>query len=1016
MQKNRPVILFFFWTILIAGTLLNVPCHALTGTETLITTGTVGTNQQSPAVFDDLVAWSDGRNLTYFTNDIYVYNLLTGAEQRTTVSPDFASADMPSLYGDQIVWEDNRYGNADIFYYNLTSAQEIRITTDPGDQKNPAIYGAYIVYQETSGADPDIWMYNLSNSTTVPVTTAVQEQKSPVMYEDTIAWQDYRNGADWDIYLFNLTTGVETPLINLNDQTAPAIFGDKIAWQDYRNGADWDIYYYNLSDHTEHQVTTDPFDQVTPSMYQNYIVWSDSRNPRMVIYVYDISTDQETAITSPSSNAVTPKIHNNRIVWTDDRQGDSDIFLYTIGAHVQCPVASFTANPRVGGGGALHVTVTTPNNPAILHRVWNISNGSGLFPFDPAEPISTPGIFDVLLTVGNGKCRNATPPSCQHKIFFDAPPIVDFTASPQYGLAPLNVRFTDASCGEPATWLWDFGDGATSTARNPGHTFSDIGRAYDISLTVNNSYAGMATNMSQQAAYIITLLGGSGTSVIPIDGIAIDHRFGQPYLTYNISILPNYHLDALSLSSLPPPSYGWQNLTFFPFDSTGLAQNSEGNITGNISTVTFHTNDLTATNGTRTIGVNYRMNSSDYPSPAQITTGLWEGSRPDDAVVFRNFASHIPPTGVLINDIAQSAQITKTRLQAQGNATINMSVDTDWFDAHSGMGTIGIIGIGSLPDGTTVGFGINPVRHRIGGMDYFEGESPGYLSTFALVQLYGAGNPFQLITLSVSTRAAPVYSNPGTESSDNPDKPSSVAQGAAAPGQPNLPQAFPPPPVPEPASVNLYINYLGVVTQTTLLESIDQLATVAIGQGITAFANSGKPLSSVSIKPLAPSQVPSVPEGTRLKFTGIAYDLQPDGAQFSPSITVTFTVPNAQWGQQYMIREFDRATQTWIDLPTTYNPSSGTISASVTHFCCIALFAESFNAPQTPRPTNIPTQIPTLANSPPAGAIGIFTGLMLWSAELFTRNVYLILIVLVVVILVYLKGRKKRLDRVRYKL
>jgi beta propeller repeat protein len=1013
MKKSKTVILFFFWAILITATPLFIPCYALTGTETLITTGTTGTNQQSPAVFGDLIAWSDGRNLTSFTNDIYVYNLLTGAEQRITISPDFASADLPSIYRDQIVWEDNRFGNADIFYYNLTSGQEIQITTDPGDQKSPAIYGVYIVYQDTSGADPDIWMYNCSNSTTVPITTAVQEQKSPVMYEGTIAWQDYRNGADWDIYLFNLTTGVEIPLIYLNDQTAPAIFGDKIVWQDNRNG-DEDIYYYNLSDHTEHQVTYDPEDQVSPSVYQNYIVWSDTRNPRMVIYVYDISTYHETAITTPGSNAMTPQIYNNRIVWTDDRQGDSDIFLYTIGAHVQCPIASFTANPRVGGGGALHVTFTTPNNPAILHRVWNISDGSGLFPFDPAEPISTPGIFDVLLTVGNDKCRNATPPSCQHKIFFDAPPIVDFTASPQYGLAPLNVRFTDTSCGDPATWLWDFGDGATSTARNPSHAFSDIGRIYDISLTVNNSYAGMATNISQQAGYIITLLGGGGTSVIPIDGIAIDHRFGQPYLTYNISSLPNYHLDALSLSSLPPPSYGWQNLIFFPFDSIGLAQNSEGNITGNISTITFHTKDLTATNGTRTIGVNYKMNSSDDPGPAQITTGLWEGSRPDDAVVFRNFASQIPPTGFLINDIAQSAQITKTRLQAQGNATINMSVDTDWFDAHSGMGTIGIIGIGSLPDGTTVGFGINPVRHRIGGMDYFERESPGYLSKFALAQLYGAGNPFQLLTLSVSNRAAPASYNPGTETSDNPSAPLSITQGAAA--EPVQLQAFPPPALPEAKTSDLYINYLGVVTQTTVLESADKLATVAIGQGVTALDASGKPLSSVSITTLASSEIPAVPQGTALDFAGIAFELQPDGATFSPSITVTFTVQNAQWGQHYAIREFDHTTQSWIDLPTTYNPASGSISASVTRFCCIALFSETINAPQTPRPATIATLIPAEVNSPPAGAIGIFTGLMLWSADVFTKNIYLVALVLAVMLFVYLKGRKKRLDRLRYKL
>jgi PKD repeat protein len=66
------------------------------------------------------------------------------------------------------------------------------------------------------------------------------------------------------------------------------------------------------------------------------------------------------------------------------------------------------------------------------------------------------------------------------------PLIADFTADVTSGFAPLTVRFTDTSTGEPTSWFWDFGDGATSTEQNPIHTYTAPG-TYTVSLTVNNA-------------------------------------------------------------------------------------------------------------------------------------------------------------------------------------------------------------------------------------------------------------------------------------------------------------------------------------------------------------------------------------------------------------------------------------------------------------------------------------------------------------------------------------------------
>ncbi|MCF6287420.1 MAG: PKD domain-containing protein, partial [Candidatus Hydrogenedentes bacterium] len=70
-----------------------------------------------------------------------------------------------------------------------------------------------------------------------------------------------------------------------------------------------------------------------------------------------------------------------------------------------------------------------------------------------------------------------------------AAPESAFEASPTAGEAPLTVLFVDAS--EAGTtniteWQWDFGDGSTSTTRNPSHIYETPG-LYTVSLTVTTS-------------------------------------------------------------------------------------------------------------------------------------------------------------------------------------------------------------------------------------------------------------------------------------------------------------------------------------------------------------------------------------------------------------------------------------------------------------------------------------------------------------------------------------------------
>jgi len=57
-------------------------------------------------------------------------------------------------------------------------------------------------------------------------------------------------------------------------------------------------------------------------------------------------------------------------------------------------------------------------------------------------------------------------------------PASQLVASPTEGLAPLTVQFTNVTSGA-TNYSWDFGDGQSSTDKDPGNTYTNAG-VYDV--------------------------------------------------------------------------------------------------------------------------------------------------------------------------------------------------------------------------------------------------------------------------------------------------------------------------------------------------------------------------------------------------------------------------------------------------------------------------------------------------------------------------------------------------------
>ena len=64
-----------------------------------------------------------------------------------------------------------------------------------------------------------------------------------------------------------------------------------------------------------------------------------------------------------------------------------------------------------------------------------------------------------------------------------------FALNTTWGSAPLTVAFTNQSLGSPNSFYWNFGDGSTSTVRDPVHTYTIPG-VYSVSLKALNNQTG----------------------------------------------------------------------------------------------------------------------------------------------------------------------------------------------------------------------------------------------------------------------------------------------------------------------------------------------------------------------------------------------------------------------------------------------------------------------------------------------------------------------------------------------
>lgn len=115
---------------------------------------------------------------------------------------------------------------------------------------------------------------------------------------------------------------------------------------------------------------------------------------------------------------------------------------------------------------------------------WNFGDGNVSTTQNPLHTYDTPGNYMVtLMTQDTTGCQsvysNPVPLNVQQ------PPVSLFTMSDTSGCGPLTITMNNLS-GTGLGYNWNFGDGTTSAAANPVHTFTNPG-SYTVSLETTNS-------------------------------------------------------------------------------------------------------------------------------------------------------------------------------------------------------------------------------------------------------------------------------------------------------------------------------------------------------------------------------------------------------------------------------------------------------------------------------------------------------------------------------------------------
>ncbi|HWY00582.1 MAG TPA: PKD domain-containing protein, partial [Mycobacterium sp.] len=310
--------------------------------------------------------------------------------------------------------------------------------------------------------------------------------------------------------------------------------GGFCAWHDYNGDTTLDGGGAAPSPYGDIAFTNMPYvADLGPSCGANFV--SNSLDGYSIVGGHEYAetlTDQNPAggWVNNTGSSFTGEENGDECAWISSGQGASALVAFSTGSFAMQSTWSNDTNrcdishPIVSGSGGtptanftfsangLTVAFTDTSTDAggtIGSYAWTFGDGGTSTAANPSHTYTAGGTYSVTEKVtdsGNGSTSSKT--SSVTVSATGGTPVANFT----YTISGLTVSFTDTSTdtgGSIGSHSWNFGDGNTSTAANPSHTYVSAG-TYSVSEKVTDS----VNNSSSTKTVAITVTAGTSSQLI----------------------------------------------------------------------------------------------------------------------------------------------------------------------------------------------------------------------------------------------------------------------------------------------------------------------------------------------------------------------------------------------------------------------------------------------------------------------------------------------------------------------
>lgn len=231
-------------------------------------------------------------------------------------------------------------------------------------------------------------------------------------------------------------------------------------------------------------------------------------------------------------------------------------------------MAAFSANPGTGCATP-HTVFFTDGSTSVTSWSWSFGDGGTSTAQNPIHSYTSSGEYQVTLVATNAFGSDEATDTISISI-----PSASFRAVPAFGCGPLEVTFTDESTSGASltSWSWDFGDGTSSTERNPIHTYDDPG-VYDVELIVTD--ANGCSDPEARSAFVQVIGPDPGFTANVVSGpVPLDVTFTNETVALSPVIGWSWDLGDGSTSSSADPSHTYS--TAGTFDVSLTVQDLDG--------------------------------------------------------------------------------------------------------------------------------------------------------------------------------------------------------------------------------------------------------------------------------------------------------------------------------------------------------------------------------------------------------------------------------------------------------